>query len=191
MDKVTGYKGFFLAGLAIGILLFVIVPAAADVHIINPGDSIRTAIDDADDGDTILLNPGAPYTQNNIAVDKNITIGANPATGGNPSNTIIDAQGNGRIFIVTVGFNLTLDNLTIRNGRAPDGLPSDRFDHTGFPGGSGGCINSSGLVTVTSSIIQDCRAGNGGAHRRSYTTVCPKRILKSGTGTVSGNRWAR
>jgi PKD repeat protein len=172
VDQVTRDNGLFLAGLAIGILLFVIAPVSADVHTINPGDSIQNAIDTiADDGDTILLNPGVPYTiVNNIVIStKNITIGANMTAGGNPSNTIIDAGNIDRIFKVTGNYNLTIDNLTLRNGKAPDGAPAVDYEHPGANGGSGGAIQSDGRVTVTSSIIHDCRAGDGGRGADDYS----------------------
>jgi PKD repeat protein len=167
----TRGNGLFLAGLVIGILLFIFAPVTADIHTINPGDSIQTAIDNAADGDTILLNPGVPYTiVNNIAIStKDITIGANTTAGGNPSNTIIDAGKKDRIFKVTGKYNLTIDNLTLRNGQVPDGAPAVDYNHPGADGGSGGAIQSDGRVTITSSIIHDCRAGNGGRGADDYS----------------------
>jgi PKD repeat protein len=148
--------------MVIGILLFGIAPVSADEHIISPGiNAIRDAIAiTATDGDTILLNQGI-YTEFDIPVTKNITIGANPADSANSGNTFIDADGDGRIFIVTGGYNLTIDNLTLRNGQAPKGDPAE-YAQPGGAGGSGGCIFSDGLVTVTSSNIHYCRAGEGG-----------------------------
>jgi|GEM_PF-1054709 len=157
----TKQNGMVLAVVLLLAIIFMLPPVTAAEHILNPGDLIQTAINTAADGDTISLNSGT-YSQNGITVNKNITIRGNPADNANSGNTFIDAQSKGRIFIVTGGYNLTIDNLTLQNGRAPDGLPSDRFDHTGFAGESGGAIYSDGLVTVTSSTIHDCRAGNGG-----------------------------
>lgn len=149
--------------LALLLALFIISPVSAAEHVINPTDSIQDTIDSAADGDTILLNHGT-YSQHGITIVKNITIKANTEAGDSASNTIIDGSNTApRIFTVTGGYSLTIDSLTLQNGRAPDGADSTVFDHTGDPGGNGGAIASDGNVTVTSSIIQNCRAGNGGA----------------------------
>jgi len=166
VDLVTGYNGLLLAGLVIGILLFVIAPVSADVHIINPGDSIQNTIDTvADDGDTILLNQGT-YNEYDIPVSKNITIGANPADGANAGNTHIDAGLSGRIFNVTGNVSLTVDNLTLQNGRAPNGANGGTdiygLPETGGHGGDGGAISAFGSVTIVSSVLTGCSAGNGG-----------------------------
>ncbi|MCK9580036.1 MAG: IPT/TIG domain-containing protein [Methanoregula sp.] len=163
VHPVTKQHGLILAAALLLTIVLILPPVTAAEHIINPGDLIQTAINAAADGDTISLNSGT-YSQKGITVNRNITIRGNPATGSDRTNTFIDGGGAPpRIFIVTGGYNLTIDNLTLQNGRAPDGLPSDRFDHTGFAGESGGAIYSDGLVTVTSSNIHDCRAGNGGS----------------------------
>jgi hypothetical protein len=166
VDQVTRYCRPILAGLAIGILLLIFVPVSADVHIINPGDSIQTAINNADDDDIILLNPGAPYTQHGIEIAKNITIGANTAAGGSPANTIIDAQLLGRVFNVTGNVSLTVDHLTLQNGRAPNGANGVTLLHqlpgVGGHGGDGGAISAFGTVTILSSVLSGCSAGNGG-----------------------------
>jgi len=149
-----------LLGLALLLAVFILAPVSAAEHIISPANSIQDTIDSAADGDTILLNSGT-YNQYDIGVTKNITIGANTAAGANAGNTYIDAGYSGRIFIVTGGYNLTIDSLTLRNGQAPKGT-SASYAEPGGNGGSGGCIFSDGLVTVTSSIIRDCHAGKGG-----------------------------
>jgi PGF-pre-PGF domain-containing protein len=162
INPVTTQHGLVPATVLLLAIVLLLPPVTAAEHILSPGDSIQTAINSAADGDTISLNFGT-YSQNGITVNKNITIRGNPATGSDRTNTFIDGGGAPpRIFTGTEGISLTIDSLTLRNGRAPDGLPSDRFDHTGFAGESGGAISSDGLVTVTSSIIRDCRAGNGG-----------------------------
>lgn len=76
---------------------------------LNPGDSIQTAINNTNSGDTTLLN-GGTYNQWNINVTKsNLTI----KTSGN-GTPIINADGNGRAFNVNVG-GVTIQDLTITN----------------------------------------------------------------------------
>ena len=70
----------------------------------------------ANAGDTIILNPGT-YYENNVTIKKDITIRANVGVGGNAKNTLIDAQGTGRIFYNQRGISLTLDNLTLIGGQ--------------------------------------------------------------------------
>lgn len=146
--------------LVLAMTVCILAPVSAAEHVINSADSIQAAINSAADGDTILLNSGT-YSQYDISVTKNITIGANTAAGANAANTFIDAGNAGRIFSVTGGYNLTVDSLTLQNGQAPKGTPAS-YAEPGGNGGSGGCIFSDGLVTVTSSIIRDCHAGKGG-----------------------------
>jgi PGF-pre-PGF domain-containing protein len=163
---VTGNTKNRVAGLVLGILFLAGALASAAIITINPGDLIQTAINTAGDGDTILLNPGAAYTQHDIEIAKNITIGANTAAGGNPSNTVIDAQSLGRVFNVSGNVSLTVDNLTLQNGRAPDGADGVTIPHSlprpGGHGGDGGAISAFGTVTILSSLITGCSAGNGG-----------------------------
>ncbi|MBP7820167.1 MAG: right-handed parallel beta-helix repeat-containing protein [Candidatus Methanofastidiosum sp.] len=78
--------------ITIGILLVVSFfaifdPVSAATVTINPGGSIQTAIDSANPGDTILVNPGT-YKGNLIVYKPGLTI---KSTGG-PSVTIIDAS---------------------------------------------------------------------------------------------------
>jgi len=164
--KPYGRVLFLLLVITLGIIAS---PVSAAEHIISPGaDAIRNEISNAGtaDGDTILLNRGT-YNEYNIPVTKNITLGANPADSANSGNTFIDAQSHGRILIVSGRYNLTIDNLTLRNGlggNGADGAAGTRFTvgGDGGAGDSGGAIFSDGRVIITSSIIHDCRAGNGG-----------------------------
>jgi len=134
------------------LIFLVIVPAVpAAEHTLNPGDSIQTAIDTAADGDIIILNPGT-FTENNIQIMKNLTIRANTSFGGTAANTIVNAEMGGTIFNLTGQYHIYgLDNLTLENG---------------YSSGNGGAIRTSSpdsIVMMTSSVIRNCSAQDGGA----------------------------
>jgi hypothetical protein len=158
-----GY-GLVFAGLLIFVMVLV-APVAAAVWTINPGaGAIQAGINGAASGDTIILNPGT-YSENGILITgKSLTIQANATAGGDRTNTIIDGKtASPRIFRVTDGSSLTIDNLTLQNGRAASG--GNGSDGNGVPGGAGengGAILSAGPVTVNFSTITGCSAGNGG-----------------------------
>ncbi|MGD0534088.1 MAG: right-handed parallel beta-helix repeat-containing protein [Methanoregula sp.] len=139
----------------------IVPPVLAATLTINPGDSIQTAINNANSGDTIILNPGI-YQQNNITVSKNITIGANTSYGGNRLNTIIDGMLTNSIFIVTGSSSLTINDLTLKDG-------------TNTIGDGGAISAGGGTVTVTSSTITNCSVTSigsaGGAIYASGGTV--------------------
>ena len=143
-----------LAGLLI-IVLVLPAPVAAAVHSISPGMSISTAIGSAASGDTIVLGVGT-YNEHAIGVAKNIIIRADTENGHGPEDTIIDGQLMGTIFTCTGAYSLTIDNLTLRRGRAADGT-------NGNAGKNGGAIRSNGPVTLLSSRITGSSAGNGGS----------------------------
>ena len=99
-------------------IIILLVPIAATEISISPGTPhiINMTIARANAGDTIILNPGT-YYENNVTIKKDITIRANVGVGGNAKNTLIDAQGTGRIFYNQRGISLTLDNLTLIGGQ--------------------------------------------------------------------------
>jgi PKD repeat protein len=145
--------------LIITSVLATALPVSAAEYTISPDDLIQDAIDAADSGDTIILNPGT-YHQNGMTVPKDISIRANTSFGGNPSNTIIDGMGSGRIFYSGSGHSLAIDNLTLQNGRSAMGgaiLNGEIYT----PGAT---------YTITSSIISNCSADldNGGAIHIAY-----------------------
>ncbi len=149
--------GLFFVLLAIMALT---APVAATDWPVTTGSDIATVIGSASSGDTITLAPGT-YSWHDITITgRNLTFRAQDGHG--PSDTIINAQGNGRIFTVTDSSSLAIDNLTLRNGWAPDGWDAS-MDGPGDDGGNGGAILSAGPVSVNASVIANCRAGKGGA----------------------------
>lgn len=148
------------------IMAAVVLPASATVYTIDPGDSVQAAIDGAVSGDTIVLNPGT-YSGNGMTITaKDLTFRA--ADGHGPTDTIIDGMSAApRIITVTDASSLNIENLNLRNGRAGNGGPGSEGSWTtdggtGGTGKSGGAISSKGPVTIASSSITSCKAGNGG-----------------------------
>ncbi|MDR2544423.1 MAG: hypothetical protein LBD03_02570, partial [Methanobrevibacter sp.] len=112
---------------------------------IYAGDSIQDAINNAADGDTILLNKD--YHESNIRVNKSVTIKA--ADG---SDVVVNADGKDRVFYVEANSNIT--GLTITGG------------NTTTPGG--GVYNG----TVTNCTITNNNANTGGGTYSSTVTNC-------------------
>ena len=154
--------GLVLAALLITALALAGPVAALEYTISNTGSTpIQAGLDylaanSHDAQDTLILNYGT-YSENNIVVGKSVTIRA--ADGHGPIDTIIDGKSaSPRIFTVTdSAVTFTIDNLTLQNGRAPNGA-----NGAGGPGSNGGAISSAGPVTVISSNITDCWSGSGG-----------------------------
>ena len=155
--------------------------AAGEVAVIdNDTCSLREAIINANDGaqthddceagsggaDTINLAAGSTYTLTDAPgaydadgpnglpdITSQVTINGNGATiqrssaGGTPDF---------RIFHVAAGGDLTLDDVTITNGKTPDGTG-------GGHGGSGGGIYNQGTLTLTDSTVSGNWTGDGGA----------------------------
>ena len=95
--------------------------------------TIQNAIDNAQDGDTIMLENGATFYEHDLNISKNLdfdVLGGGHAT--------IDALGLGRIFIINGGVTVHLYNLTLQNGKYNGG---DMF--------CGGAIINSGTLTIT------------------------------------------
>jgi len=164
LPEMGGHSNFPLPSrllfcLIITSVLATALPVSAAEYTISPDDRIQVAIDAADSGDTIILNPGT-YHQNGMTVPKDIVIRANTSYGGNPSNTIIDGMGTGRIFYSGSGHSLAIDNLTLQNGRSDMGSAIL----------NGEIYTPKAMYTITSSIISNCSAenDNGGAIHIAY-----------------------
>ena len=152
----------------------------------GPG-SLRQAMLDAGDGDTIVFNAGYTITlgsQLPIVTGKAITI-----TGNGTANTIIQASicnpvtkpGNCtpaayRVFEVgsASGSSLTLENLTVRYGDSS---------------ASGGGIRNEGTLTITHSAVSDNSASasfGGGIYNSGTLTVTDSTISGNSAGGVGG-----
>lgn len=134
--------------------------------------SIRDAISEATNGDDIDI-PAGTYTLSDtfgtLTVTEIITFTGNSAT-----DTLIDAQGNGRVFNVTAG-TATFQNLTIQGGNSASsggGVNSTGGANLSFSNvvitnnmattNGGGIAIASGSLTLTGTQIMSNTAGNSG-----------------------------
>ena len=142
----------------------------------NAWGQLKAAVAAAEDGDIFLVNGSIQATNDAgnsgaIEVTKSITI---KGKNGNANTDMLDANKSGlgasvhRIFKVNSG-TLTLENLTLKNGKAAGGGEA----------GNGGAmlIESGGTLTMTGCVVQECTAAaNGGG------------ILNKGTLTINHGR---
>ena len=117
--------------------------------------TITDAVNAAQSGDTIILEPGT-YKENNINIKTSLSIVGQTQTG-----TIIDGQGLGNIFIITPdnGIIFTLINVTLQNGIIQNGTSP-------YNGGAIDYENSNGhdgILNITNVIFAGNSAYNGGA----------------------------
>ena len=116
--------------------------SAANIDVTTES-GLNNAINIASPGDTLNLASGT-YNEHDITINKDLTI-----KGQGKSNTIIDAQGQGRIFYVASGVTLTLQDITLTGGYVTD---------------NGGAIYNSGTLNLKDSNFSENSAnGNGGA----------------------------
>lgn len=149
-----------------------IVSAASDVYVSETGDdtnsgnetspykTINWAITQVDDSGTVNIGAGnfSSYIDINHK-DYNITIGKNVNIKGSGQNlTVINATGLGRIFTINSECTVTISDLTMTEGKAPDGTTGN----PGTNGGDGGAIYNSGTLILNNITIMNSRAGNGG-----------------------------
>ena len=201
-------KTFLKTTLVISVF-FVVLAIAGSVHAKTiyvdddgPADfsNIQAAIDDANDGDIIIVNPGTYTGNGNRDIDfkgKAITVrSADPNDPNIVAATIIDCEGsdedNHRGFYFRSGedTNSILEGLTITNGLHSTGAgicclgssPTIRNNiitgnETGFDGDGGagiGCWNGASPI-ITNNIISDniCAPGGGGGGIRCYDRCSP------------------
>ena len=130
--------------------------------------NIITTIAGASSGDTITLAPGTYSWWYIIINGKSLTFRAQD--GHWPEDTIIDGNSaSRRIFEVTDGSSLTIERLTLRNGRAANGAAGVSSGASGVAGENGGAISFAGPVTITSSTITGYSAGPAAAAETAAT----------------------
>lgn len=148
--------------------------------------------------DTIVL-PVSPSTDTIITLTV-VDNGTGSETNGLPAiTTNITINGSGaiierstvretplfRIFQISTGGTLTLNNVTIRNGHTPDGTASR-------PGGYGGGIGNSGTLNITNSTITGNTTGDGaigsGYNGGIAGGIYNANVLSITNSSISGNR---
>ena len=82
---------FRLATLLVGMIIFIVCSGigTADEIIVEPGNSIQTAVSSASSGDVIIVKPGT-YSEN-IRITKTPDLVIRSETG-NPADTVITAK---------------------------------------------------------------------------------------------------
>jgi CSLREA domain-containing protein len=106
--------------------------------------------------DTIVLPPGAPYN-----LSSRLTLsGVFTISGGGATITTITAGESDRVLDVQSSATVSIQNLAITGGHAPDG-PAAGENSPGAAGQSGGGIRSSGSLSLTNVTITGNRAGDG------------------------------
>ncbi|MDY0129072.1 MAG: PKD domain-containing protein, partial [Methanosarcina vacuolata] len=125
--------------VAIFILALISSLGAATEIIVQPGDSIQTAVNSSSSGDIITINPGT-YIGNIIVTKNDLTI---RSKSGNPDNTIIKAKSSGANVFLLQG-----DNIKI------SGLKAVGATRSGY---SGICLSScSNCVIENNKLLSNC-----------------------------------
>jgi hypothetical protein len=146
---------------------------AATITVTNTNDSgagsLRQAIADANDGDTIHfgITGTITLTTGELLVDKSVTI-----SGPGAASLAVDGNFADRVFHVSSGVTATIAGLTITNGNAQDDGPNS----------GGGIYNDHATLAVDNCTVSGNYAlfGGGGVHNRSGT-------LTVTNSTFSGN----
>ena len=125
---------------------------AATITVTNTNDSgagsLRQAIADANDGDTIDFGVTGTITltTGELLVDKSITI-----SGPGSDNLTVDGNLAGRVFYVSSGVTATIAGLTITNGNAQGEPPTI----------GGGIYNDHATLALDSCTVSSNYAGYG------------------------------
>jgi hypothetical protein len=167
----------------------------------NPCNTLQGGINVAGAGDTVRLFAGTYYERINVSKDLTI-IGDNRAT------TRIDGQQQGRTFIVFDESTVSISNVTIQNGRSPDGgglnsnfstvrLTSvDVVSNTAVTGGAGVYCGYGSRMVISDTRIADNvvigQLGSGGgllvtadAHLELFDTTIEDNIAGQGGGALA------
>ena len=151
----------------------------------NAWKQLKTAVAAAEDGDIFLVNGSIQATNDAgnsgaIEVTKSITIKGNDATidmlDANKDELSTSAH---RIFTIKNGGELILKNLTLKRGKAAG---------TGVSGSGGAMlIESSGTLTMTGCIVQECTAVSSGGGIESKGILTINGGMVGSTTSGSGN----
>ncbi len=158
-------------------LLDSLTPAQAMSIVVNPGDSIQAAIDNAQPGDTILIQPGL-YTES-LTLSTAVSL-----TGIHSQTTIIQAESGQRVLTVTgtaVDHSVIISGLTFANGVST--------------GNGGGILLDNGAAPILQHLIlQNNRAaGGGGLYVAADSSLILRQSVISGNHAITyngGGLWA-
>ncbi len=163
-------------------------PSPITITVTNLNDSgtgsLRTAIQAAENGDTIAFSPGLSgtitLTSGELLVNQSLTIvGPTTSTGapaievsGNKASRVFDIQGG------TAGVNVTIEDLAIENG-----LANSKSLNTADAGGGLLINDAGGAVTLTNVLV----SGNVAQGSTGVTAQGGGIALLGGTGTFSND----
>lgn len=119
--------------------------------------TIQAGIEGGSDGDVLAI--AAEIFVENVVIDKVLTL-----RGAGLNRTLVDGSGAGSVLVVTAK-GVTLDGMTVRNGRATQG----------------GGIHNIGDLTIQDSLITD----NGAYQSDQADTDCGGGIYNAGTLTIT------
>ena len=152
---------------------------ANDISVNDSFDSIQNLIDESSAGDSVYLD-GKTYVGNGsaIKINKDISI-----YGSNTSKTILNANYNSNILVISKNVNVNLFGLTFINGKTTKnggaidnagnlvisgccftGNTAYNYDK-GRVNGDGGAINNDGTLVISNSEFLNSYSYNGGAIR--------------------------
>jgi predicted outer membrane repeat protein len=117
----------------------------ASAIVVNPGESIQAAINSANPGDTVVINPGT-YTES-LTLNKAVNL-----TGVNSATVILNALPNQRVLTVTgatISNTVIISGLTFANGQTTDS-------------GGGVLATNNALPLVENVVFFNNYAGNSG-----------------------------
>jgi predicted outer membrane repeat protein len=192
-------KKIVLAFLTFFAILLMLNGAVSAANVtVNPGDSIQSAIDNAYDNDTIIVNDnnGSAYTYTeNVVINKAVSLKAK--TGGNVTIRPLDSSSS--IITVNSGVNVEISDLTFRDSNVgTDGTGGAIYNHgtltvmdCNFINNTanwGGAICNDGTLTVTdSTFINNTATHDGGAiNSVSVLTVNNSTFINNNAQNVAG-----
>jgi hypothetical protein len=194
--RTANLKNLFAAWI---LSLIIVITASGDIIVVNPGESIQAAIDDANNGDEIKVAPGT-Y---NEAINFNGKAVRLYSSGG-PEVTTIDANRAFHVVQCVSGedANTILEGFTITGGNANSPDPNDKCGGGMYNSGSsptvsnctftnntakyhgGGMYNNASSPNVTNCIFRSNIAGSGGG-MFNFTYSNPTVTNCTFTGNVS------
>jgi len=144
------------------------------INLAADGTYTLTAVDNNTDGPN-----GLPSITSEITINGNGATIQRSSAGGTPAF---------RIFHVAAGGNMTLNDLTVTNGKTPDGGTCTGYD---CDGGDGGGIYTNnyygGAVTIVNSTLSGNSTGNGDTDGRGGGLVSSTSSSVLTNVTISGN----
>lgn len=147
---------------------FVAFPAeAAEWQVTNLADggagSLRLMIADAGPGDRIGFAVAGliALTNGPLLLDKDLIL-----AGPSPTNLAISGNWSSRIFVINSNITALISGVTIRDGKADDGMMG-ADGAAGYAGLSGGGIYNLGTLNLSNCWVMENVAGNGGTGGRA------------------------